>query len=740
MDKSTRPTVSPSETKPSTSASGKDTAPKDKGGAQVQEPYSKALPVPGNGAGGQPEKKVKHRKKRKKKKHEDKNVGTGPSLEAQVLQRSPARSQLPNVTKEHKGVGTGDSLEAEALPFSSQRREKAQPSESVAATSQRPQKSKPESTSPAESSQPEKPPSDVPSLEALFAPPSAGSASADKAGKESKNERKQSDRKSGKKKAVTHWFHKLQTREVVVKIALGLTATISIVATIMSLVWLKSNVVDVAVREYGTVRGSALQVEGKQLFEFLGIYYAASPEGMQRFKLPVATRKVTKVLDATVKRPGCMQPPVYINSETIIKNEGTMENCLHLNIWTPCLWLGEVECHKTVVVFFFGTVFQNGDNNRYDGRYFSSLGDVVLVVPNFRLGAFGFVAHEGNLALHDQQLALEWILKHIQSFGGNSSDVVLMGSGSGAWSIGAHLLSANPFWRRRFSRVIMQGESPFSRQFKGRVDELGSALQCQAKQPFELMNCIRKAPAAAILEQTVNMKNTFGPTTDRELLIDVPSNLTENHIIQDKELLVGCVSNEGSSVITNLVKNSTTSNIREALGRLLALLDVKNQTAVFSMYTNGSEKNIDWAHYMVSDIIYVCPLISFANYLSSKGNRVFGYTFEHTASFSRSEDSPGTPHLQDLDFIMGVPLQEGFPATPEERALSRAMIQIWSKFAKSGKLPSVDNSAWPTYSVNNHRHVRITLNDFKIIQKFHWKPCMDLEGLFKELEHYNIDM
>lgn len=50
--------------------------------------------------------------------------------------------------------------------------------------------------------------------------------------------------------------------------------------------------------------------------------------------------------------------------------------------------------------------------------------DVILVVPNYRLGPIGFLSTEdencpGNFGLKDQTMALKWIQQNIDRFGGD---------------------------------------------------------------------------------------------------------------------------------------------------------------------------------------------------------------------------------------------------------------------------------------------------------------------------------
>lgn len=47
----------------------------------------------------------------------------------------------------------------------------------------------------------------------------------------------------------------------------------------------------------------------------------------------------------------------------------------------------------------------------------------------------------GNYGLMDQQAAMNWVKKNIQLFGGNPNNICLMGYGTGATSIGIHMIN-----------------------------------------------------------------------------------------------------------------------------------------------------------------------------------------------------------------------------------------------------------------------------------------------------------
>lgn len=52
---------------------------------------------------------------------------------------------------------------------------------------------------------------------------------------------------------------------------------------------------------------------------------------------------------------------------------------------------------------------------------------IVIVTFNYRLNIFGFGdGTEKNLALKDQRLAIEWVVKHIADFGGDKVSLLTL--------------------------------------------------------------------------------------------------------------------------------------------------------------------------------------------------------------------------------------------------------------------------------------------------------------------------
>jgi carboxylesterase type B len=89
-------------------------------------------------------------------------------------------------------------------------------------------------------------------------------------------------------------------------------------------------------------------------------------------------------------------------------------------------------------VWIHGGNFQSGSSSDYPqdailNNFVSR--KIVFVTFNYRLGPIGFLATgdglTANNGLHDMIMALTWVHENIHVFGGDPSNVLLMGQGSG---------------------------------------------------------------------------------------------------------------------------------------------------------------------------------------------------------------------------------------------------------------------------------------------------------------------
>lgn len=67
------------------------------------------------------------------------------------------------------------------------------------------------------------------------------------------------------------------------------------------------------------------------------------------------------------------------------------------------------------------------------------------------------------LSLSDQMLAIKWTWHNIKYFGGNTTEISLLGAGGGAWTVGEMVLSNRENVRDIIKRVLLHGGSPLQR-------------------------------------------------------------------------------------------------------------------------------------------------------------------------------------------------------------------------------------------------------------------------------------
>ncbi len=196
--------------------------------------------------------------------------------------------------------------------------------------------------------------------------------------------------------------------------------------------------------EVMTDTGMVEGARGEGVLEFKGIPFALPPTGPLRFSPPMSQTRWTGVLDATKYKSPCPQVSRYGQTDA-----SDNEDCLYLNITVPEGSHANGAQHpKPVIVWIHGGAYVGGSADIYPLGYFSRAGDLVIVSINYRLGAFGFMAHpgfdpahNGSLGLEDQREALRWVQRNISAFGGDPHNVTLAGESAGAASVCMQLIA-----------------------------------------------------------------------------------------------------------------------------------------------------------------------------------------------------------------------------------------------------------------------------------------------------------
>ena len=215
---------------------------------------------------------------------------------------------------------------------------------------------------------------------------------------------------------------------------------------------------------HGRVRGEWRQ----SVAVFKGIPYGASTAGGGRFRRPTETEPWTGIRDALELGHRSPQFQNAVVPEFGIMNltEPSGEDCLCLNIWTAAL--GDDE-RRPVMVWLHGGAYMAGSGGWtcYDGTRLAARHGAVLVTLNHRLNVFGYLhlaelgqprfAEASNLGMLDIVLALEWVQRNIERFGGDPDSVTVFGQSGGASKVST--LLAMPAARGLFHKAIVQSGS-----------------------------------------------------------------------------------------------------------------------------------------------------------------------------------------------------------------------------------------------------------------------------------------
>ncbi|CAH1110141.1 unnamed protein product [Psylliodes chrysocephalus] len=206
----------------------------------------------------------------------------------------------------------------------------------------------------------------------------------------------------------------------------------------------------------GQLKGThKANLDGENFHAFLGIPFGKPPVGKLRFKAPEPSEPWTGIKDASNEGNMCFQRDF---TTKVMKGS---EDCLNLNVFTKTLPF-EGPKLKPVMVWIYGGAFRLGSNSpKTYGPEYLLTEDIVLVVPNYRVGFLGFfhltdtsLDVPGNAGLKDQLLALKWVQKHIKNFNGDPNNVTIFGESAGSKSAHQLLLSASA--KGLFHKAILQ--------------------------------------------------------------------------------------------------------------------------------------------------------------------------------------------------------------------------------------------------------------------------------------------
>jgi para-nitrobenzyl esterase len=151
-------------------------------------------------------------------------------------------------------------------------------------------------------------------------------------------------------------------------------------------------------------------------------------------------------------------------------------------VWTQGIMDGK---KRPVMVWLHGGGFHIGASNdpMTYGKAMAKKGDVVFVSINHRLNILGYLdlsacgsnyAQSANVGMLDILKALEWVNKNIENFGGNPSDVTILGESGGGGKVGT--LMCMPASKGLFRKAIIQSGTLINVMTKEKSQALGLAV------------------------------------------------------------------------------------------------------------------------------------------------------------------------------------------------------------------------------------------------------------------------
>ncbi len=288
----------------------------------------------------------------------------------------------------------------------------------------------------------------------------------------------------------------------------------------------------VANTEYGRIRGYIMS----DIYTFLGVPYGAPVDGENRFMPAQKPQPWDDVRPAVYY--GNVAPQItdnkWPNSYSTFTDHwnyyDVSEDCLTLNVWTPNLDAKK----RPVMVWFHGGGFTNGnaiEHDGYHGENFARYGDVVFVSVNHRLGPIGFsdfsgvdpkFKDSGNVGILDCVEALRWVHNNIENFGGDPSNVTIMGQSGGGAKV-CNLLQM-PETEGMISKVVALSGNTTSALDPDYSRDLGKFIYEKAGKSMEKLQAMTwreyiDFANAALAEfsktrPAANFRGGFGPVAD----------------------------------------------------------------------------------------------------------------------------------------------------------------------------------------------------------------------------------
>lgn len=466
-----------------------------------------------------------------------------------------------------------------------------------------------------------------------------------------------------------------------------------------------------------TAEGPVQGIERGATRAFLGIPYAAPPVGDLRWRAPAPVAPWDEPLVADELGAECPQRALLGEGWV----DGTSEDCLTLNVWSP-----EGARGAPVMFFIHGGGFINGSSaiDTYDGQHLAEAGGVVVVTINYRLGPLGYLSHEaidddddgaaGAYGFADQQAALDWVARNAAAFGGDPENVTIFGESAGAMSAWLHLVA--PGSQGKFGRAVLESGiyADGYRTMEGarlRSEALADAVGCTGQ--ADVAACLRAKTSQELFEaplglDTVGFLEAFAwlPAVGGAVLPEQPSEVVADGRAAPVPIVIGTNRNEGTFFIRGSFGGIDAAEyaavIEEQFGAKVA-------AQILARYPAEGETAEPVFAEAFGDFVFVCPTRRLVRALAVSSDDRFLYSFERPVELAVMPGL-GSFHAAELMFVFGTDFVDGLATlSDEDLPLSAAIQGYWSRFAATGDPNGGDAVAWPSYDEASDEHLTLDL-------------------------------
>lgn len=395
-----------------------------------------------------------------------------------------------------------------------------------------------------------------------------------------------------------------------------------------------------------------------------------------------------------------------------------------------------------------GNYFQgSGAGPLYNATRVATLGDVVIVSINYRLGILGFFRDTsrdiyGNYGFVDQINALKWVKANIAAFGGNPDNVTIFGQSAGGSSVSAHLIS--PYSRGLFHKAISHSNPvgiPFrtlttvaglAKAFYKHAD-ICSTRQCIDQMPVEALLLAQDKTATDLeMAEGGTLLAVFMPfvpyveTLDKEPADPqyprlIPGQFLEAFAlgkVPNIPIMLGMVSDESDLFIEEAFNTPLDDFMYGVLG--LLIFGEEKSKKILSRYP--SVKGADHRQQLKTigtEFIFHCPSRNITRAMvqsSVAPQQVYSYVFDYLMSFNdliwgdnfpvcvnTQDHAAAVCHAADIVTFFNSAHWK-YPYTATDLYMTNQMDIYWSNFAHTGSPnngPNTPTTTWGSFSATS---------------------------------------